>query len=96
MAIRITCIKKEHGYHEDPHHAISQLGWLEDGTGKSGNMSRVEMHDWIKNKNGVAYVTDGVNKVYVKPHVSRFGTQFVQTEADSRKTNNLLHLPECN
>jgi|SRR5215208_8105071 len=96
MSIKITCINKQQGYHEDPHHAISQLGWLEDGTGKSGKSSRLEIYDWIKDQNGVAYVTDGYgNKAYLITKVSRSGTKFVQTVADGRETNNLLNLPEC-
>lgn len=96
MSIKITCINKQQGYHEDPHHAISQLGWLEDGTGKSGKSSRLEIYDWIKDQNGVAYVTDNYgNKAYLITKVSRSGTKFVQTVADGRETNNLLNLPEC-
>ena len=36
MSIRITCINKSGGYHQDPHHAISHLGWVEDGQGRQG------------------------------------------------------------
>lgn len=35
MAIRIICIKKANGDHENSYVAISHLGWIEDGTNKS-------------------------------------------------------------
>jgi hypothetical protein len=35
MAIRITCINKSAGYHQDPHHAITNLGWVNDANGKT-------------------------------------------------------------
>lgn len=66
MAIRITCINKSGGYHDDPHHAISHLGWVEDGTGTTKKSTRMEIYVWIKNKDGVAYVLDSRgNKAYV-------------------------------
>lgn len=49
MSIRITCINKSGGYHEDPHHAISHLGWIADGTGNTGKSTRLEIYEWIKN-----------------------------------------------
>ena len=36
MSVRITCISKAHENHEDPYVAISDLGWVEDGTNKVG------------------------------------------------------------
>lgn len=53
MAIRITCIKKSGGYHDAPPHAISDLGWVNDQTNETGTSSRLQVYDWIKNKNGV-------------------------------------------
>lgn len=58
MSIRITCINKSGGNHADPHHAISNLGWVNEQTGKTGKNTRLEIYDWIKNQNGVAYVQD--------------------------------------
>lgn len=58
MAIRITCINKSNGWHEDPHHAISYLSWTNEQTGNTGKNSRLELYDWIKNKDGVAIVRD--------------------------------------
>lgn len=52
MAIRVTCINKSGGYHADPHHAISDLGWVQDGTGKTGKSTRLEIYGWIKSRGG--------------------------------------------
>ncbi len=95
MAVRITCINKEHGCHDDPHVAIEYLGWTNEGTGESGKSTRLQMYDWL-NKGGTAYVRDRFgNKAYVIPKVSRNGNPFVQTVADNVPTDNLLRLPEC-
>ena len=95
MAVRITCINKSNGYHEDPHHAISDLGWTEDGTGKSGKSSRQQVYDWIK-QGGAAYVRDAKgNQAFVGTREHANGTKFLQTHADQVWTDNLLALPEC-
>ena len=95
MSIRITCINKSGGYHADPHHAISNLGWIEDGTGKTGNNTRL-IYDWIKNENGTAYVLDPRgNKAFVGTRENANGTKYLQTYADQVWTDNLLALPEC-
>jgi hypothetical protein len=96
MSVRITCINKSGGYHQDPHHAISDLGWIEDGTGKTGKSTRLQIYNWLKNDNGVAYVQDWRgNKAYLYPRENAHGTQFVQTQADGVWTDNMLALPEC-
>jgi hypothetical protein len=96
MAIRITCINKEHGFHQDLHHAISHLGWVNEENGKTGKNTRLEIYNWLKNENGAAYVTDGAgNRAYVYPKENQNGTKFVQTYADDVWTDNLLYLPEC-
>lgn len=96
MAIRITCINKSGGYHQDPHHAISRLGWVNEETGAQDKSDRLEVYDWIKNQNGVAYVTDRYgNKAYVGTREHATGTKYLQTYADQVWTDNLLSLPEC-
>jgi hypothetical protein len=47
MTVRITCINKEQGHHDDPHAAISTLGWVDEGTNKTGRSTRVDMHNWV-------------------------------------------------
>ena len=96
MAIRITCITKSNGYHQDPHNAISRLGWINEENGEQGNNSRLEIYDWIKNQNGMAYVTDRLgNRAYVGTRENANGTKHLQTYADKTWTDNLLPLPEC-
>lgn len=96
MSVRITCINKSGGYHADPHHAISQVGWVEDGSGKTGKSSRIEMYDWIKSQGGAAYVLDARNnKARVGTRENANGTKYLQTFADQVWTDNLLALPEC-
>lgn len=96
MAIRITCINKSGGDHQDPHHAISDLGWVNDQDGVPGKSTRLQVYDWIKNQNGVAYVTDRYgNRVNVGTREHANGTKYLQTYADQVWTDNLLSLPEC-
>ena len=96
MAIRITCINKSGGFHADPHHSITNLGWIQDGTGKSGSSSREEVYRWLKTEGGQAYVLDRRgNRANVLPRENPNGTRFVQTVADGVWSDNLLSLPEC-
>lgn len=96
MSVRITCISKAGGDHENPHVAISSLGWTNESTGATGTSTRLEMYDWIKNRNGEAYVRDASgNTVYVTTAETARGTKYVRTYRDQTWTDNLLSLPEC-
>ena len=95
MAVRITCINKASGNHENPYVAISHLGWVEDGTGKSGKSTREEMYDFVQNKGGEAYVSSGLSRARLIGAVSPRGTRYVKTVANSTERDNLLELPEC-
>jgi hypothetical protein len=96
MAIRITCINKSGGYHADPHHAIENLGWINEDSGKTGKNTRLEIYDWIAKEQGIAYVRDGRNnKAQVGTRENANGTRYLQTYADQVWTDNLLALPEC-
>ena len=95
MAVRIHCINKSGGYHDNPHEAISHYGWIDESTNEKGRSNRQTMVNWVK-AGGVAYVTDQQgNRVYCVVKTSTRGTEFLQTESDGRPTNNLLELPEC-
>jgi hypothetical protein len=95
MSIRITCINKAGGQHENPHVAIPKLGWTEDGTGKSGIWTREQMYDWLKD-GGMAYVKDARGDVaWLITEISSRGTKFVRTQPDWTKADNLLSLGEC-
>jgi hypothetical protein len=95
MAVRITCIRKAGGYHENPYVAISYLQWIEDGAANTGESSREEMYDWIVNKGGYAYVQSGLSKTKLIGAISPRGTRYVKTEANETEKDNLLKLPEC-
>lgn len=96
MAIKITCIDKDNGNHDNPNVAITHLGWVKDGDGSSGKSTRLEMYNWIKNDKGEAYVKDGQgNKAKLNTAETISGTKYVKTEADTSTKNNLLSLPEC-
>lgn len=96
MAVKITCINKDNGHHEDPHMAITHLDWLEEATGKHDKCTRMEMVEFIRDKKGVAYVVGGYGlKAYLEVKRSSHGTWFVRTIPDGTTDNNLLKLPEC-
>jgi hypothetical protein len=96
MAIKITCVSKPSGDTQNPHEAISTLGWINEEDGKQSRISRVDLYNWLKFSNGVAYVKDlRGNIAYVKPRENAIGTKFVQTQADGVWTDNLLSLPSC-
>lgn len=95
MEIRITCIKKDNGYHENPHIAISELGWINDGDNVTGISTRVQIYDWIEN-GGIAYVLDSTgNKANIVRAVSPKGTKYLKTTTDNTISDNLLSLQEC-
>lgn len=96
MAVRITCIKKDSGNHENRHVAISTLGWINESTGERGRSSRLRMYDFVVNENGKAYVVDAYGDyAYLTGAISSRGTKFVKTVPDETKADNLLALPEC-
>ena len=96
MAVRITCINKDNGYHENPHKSIEWLGWINEQTNKSGRSSRLDMYDFVSKQGGQAFVRDSHGNVaYVHGAVSATGNPYVRTASDGKWTNNLLSLPEC-
>lgn len=94
MAVRIVCINKSGGDHENPHEAVSHYGWKNEITGDSNKATRLSMVAWIEEGNH-AYVGTGSIKVYCEVRQSRNGTKFLQTKSDGEWSNNLLSLPEC-
>ena len=94
MTVRITCINKSGGDHDNPHAAVSHYGWL-DPSGNRGRMSRDQAVEWTEDGN-FSYVENRYgNRVYCYVRTSSNGVKFLQTQADGRDTNNLLELPEC-
>ena len=95
MSVRITCINKSNGYHQNPYTAIETLGWIEDGTNTTGRTERLVMFEWVL-KGGIAYVLDARNnRANLIAATTALGTKYVKTVADETKSDNLLQLPEC-
>jgi hypothetical protein len=95
MAVRITCIKKDGGNHENPFVAISTLSWINDVTNATGTSTRLQMYEFVTN-NGIAYVQDYLgNKANLKGAISDKGNKYVKTYSDNVASDNLLKLPEC-
>ncbi len=96
MAVRIICIKKDDGEHENPYVAIDHLEWVNDRIKVNGITDRTKIHDWIKNEKGEAYIMDqSGNKTYLIPAISPKGNKYVKTVIDETITDSLLMLPEC-
>ena len=96
MAVRIICINKDHGHHDNPHVAISRLGWINEQDNEAGSSARIDMYNWLTQQGGVAYVVDHLgNRAYLHGNISPRGNPYVQTDADGTPTDNLLWLPEC-
>jgi len=93
MSIRIVCITKPDRF--SPHEAISHYGWVEDETNKSDVTARQIVVKWVNG--GIrAYVKDeSGNSVDCKVNTSSAGTEFLQTYADGKFSDNLLSLRDC-
>jgi hypothetical protein len=94
MAIRIRCIKKDGGNHENPYVAITDIGWVDDSSGQQKSSTRLQMYDWVL-AGGYAYVQAGSAKAKLVTAISSRGNKYVKTEADNTQSDNLLKLPEC-
>lgn len=95
MKVRIIGIRKDNGNHQNPHEAVSHYKWLNEANGNSNLEERLIMVNWVENKNGRAYVSSSEGTVDCFVNKSASGTKFLQTNADSRSSNNLLNLLEC-
>jgi hypothetical protein len=96
MAVRILCIKKDEGHHENPYVAIDYLEWVNERINVNGITDRTKIYDWIKYENGEAYIVDqSGNKTYLIPAISPLGNKYVKTVQDETVTDSLLLLPEC-
>ena len=96
MSIRITCITKAGGDHENPYVAISKLGWVNLlNPYEKKSSSREEIYDFVMN-GGEAFVYDltGTIRSNLVCATSPKGTRYVKTEPDSTKKDNLLELGE--
>lgn len=87
----IKCINKSDRY--DPWERITHVG------GFQGTRWKLTLREAINHiKSGAwAFYTKSPNgeTVWVEVAVSRFGNEYLKTEADGESPNNLLSLPEC-
>ncbi len=86
--VYITAVHMEGG---DNHEHIARVRWRNPADGQTGESSRAEMVDWIRNKHGDARVNDGQNEVQVG--VVDANPPYLRTHADGKWTDNLLALP---
>lgn len=94
--IRITCIRKDGGYHSNPHEGITDFGWVNEETRAGGESSREQMVNFLENQNGKAYVKNSIGNIaYVGVVTPMVGAKYLRTYADGIWTDNLLSLPEC-
>lgn len=84
----VTAVHMEHG---TSHEHIASVRWRNPDNAETGQSTREVMVDWIRNKNGVAKVTDGRNTVDVG--VVDAHPPYLRTHADGKWSDNLLALP---
>lgn len=96
MSVKITCIRKDNGNHENPFAVISSMNWINEDTLETGNSTREQIYEFVTKQGGNAYVRDvDGNKAALEGRTTREGTNYVKTLADDVKSDNLLWLPEC-
>jgi Protein of unknown function (DUF3892) len=96
MAVRITCISKDAGNHQNPHEGITHVGWVNEQTHATGNSTRAAMIKYIEIDHGQAYVKDAHGRIAYVGVVTPLGrSKYLRTYADRVWTDNLLSLPEC-
>jgi hypothetical protein len=88
MSVEITAIHQVGGTR---HEHIASVRWTNAESKQAGESTRETMVDWIQNKDGKAYVTDGRSTVSVG--VVDAQPKYIRTYADGVWTDNLLALP---
>lgn len=89
---RVTCINKPD--RNSKHDAIQRLGGTRDDNGARWNITRQECVDHIK-KGAQFYVNVSGHNVYLIVQKSASGLEYVRTDPDQDRADNLLSLPEC-
>ena len=96
MAVRVTCIRKDGGNHQNPHEEITDFGWANEQTRATGRSTRAQMIEFLERQNGSAFVKDrSGNVAFIGVVITSWGTKYLRTYADGKWTDNLLSLPEC-
>lgn len=93
--VRITCIRKDGGNHQNPHEGITNFGWVNEQTRAMGESTRSQMVDFLERQKGTAYVEDSMGNVaYIGVITTTWGSKYLRTHSDGKWTDNLLSLPE--
>lgn len=90
--IQITCIKKLD--RDNPHERITHIGGLRND-GKRWKRTQEQAIEDINSGTYKYWVHVNNKSVWVEVATSRFGNEYIKTEADGEDQNNLLSLPEC-
>jgi hypothetical protein len=95
MAIRITCIKRDAGVHENPYMAISSFGYIDDRSGEKGMLTKEAMYNWVL-RGGQVYVKDPAGEpAYLVTAVNHEGKRYVKIKSGGAGEAALLSLEEC-
>jgi len=84
QVIQVHMVGGEH------HEHIADVRWKNTQKGTTGESTRADMVKYIEG-GGQAFVTDGVNSVWVG--VVNATPKYIRTHADGKWTDNLLALP---
>ncbi len=90
--VRIQCINKP--VRSDPHRHITHVGGLNADRSR-WKLTEEEAIQGIKDDRWQFYVSEKGLTADVVVAKSRYGHEYLKTEADGERPDNLLALPEC-
>ena len=88
----VTCVTKSDRY--NPHERILGVGGI-SADGPRWYATQHQAISWIVNSLYELFVRVSGRDVRIIVAVSRYGNQYLKTEADGEQPNNLLSLSEC-
>ena len=91
-AVQVTCINKPVRY--DPHRHITHIGGT-NADGKKWRLTEEEAIAGIRRGDWNFYVHAGGRSVWVVIERGPSGREYLKTENDGYRPDNLLSLPEC-
>lgn len=94
--VRITCINKDGGNHQNPYLGITHFGWINPQNNESGKTARAGMVEFLNTNYHGAYVQSPTGKIaYCEVRDKNGEFPYIVTVADGVTTDNLLNLMEC-